>query len=124
MVVVSDGAASIVICRLCSWHVMHTSSKVDIFVCCPIATPLSSSSSRLTPSPPSCAGGIRRAIAVPNAGGWERLFLGDPSPAAFGGTGARPSVLRTSGVGAAQRASHVWDGCRPGSLLLSVLYAV
>ena len=80
----------------------------------------------LTPysSPPSCVGGIRRAIAVPNAGGWERLFLGDPSPAAFGGTGARPSVLRTSGVGAAQRASHVWDGCRPGSLLLSVLYAV
>ena len=23
--------------------------------------------------PPSCVGGIRRAIAVPNAGGWERL---------------------------------------------------
>ena len=42
----------------------------------------------------------------------------------LGETGARPGVLRTSGVGAAQRASRVWDGCRPGSLVLSVLYAV
>ena len=32
--------------------------------------------------PPSCAGGIRHAITVPNAGGRERLFLVDPSPAA------------------------------------------
>ena len=75
--------------------------------------------------PPSCAGGIRRAIAVPNAGGRERLIFADPSPAATRRNRCSPErASARREVEAAQRASHVWDGCRPGSLLLSVLDAV
>ena len=67
--VVSDGAVSIVICWPGSWHVMHTSSKVDIFACCPIATPLSSSSSRLTLHPLPALEGFGVPSPCPTQGG-------------------------------------------------------
>ena len=58
--------------------------------------------------PPSCVGGIRRAIAVPNAGGREWLIFTDLSPAATRRNRCSPErATARREVEAAQRASHV-----------------